>query len=166
MDPSQALGWLKLPQRVLWALLLITGLVLWGPQWFVGGLGLDQFIETYRMYLGVVFLLFLAATLPTPIQWVASKAWARLQEQRHKKTRLARLHDLSDDEKEVLRHYLQNNTRTHTLDCTDGVATALEHARIIYRASNLSQGYTDFAYNIQQWAHDYLREHPEVLDEV
>ncbi|WP_166212979.1 super-infection exclusion protein B [Cognatiluteimonas telluris] len=166
MDPSQALGWFKLPQRVLWALLLIAGLVLWGPGWFVSGLGLEAFIATYRMWLGVVFLLFLAATLPTPIQWVATKAWEWLKERRGMKARRARLHDLSSDEKEVLRYYLTNNVRTQTLDCADGIAPALERAWIIYRASNVSQGYTDFAYNIQQWALDYIREHPEVLDAV
>lgn len=166
MDPSQALGWLKLPQRVLWALLIIAGLVLWGPEWFVSGLGLGQFIDTYRMYLGVVFLLFLAATLPTPVNWVASKGLEKIKGHRHKAAREARLHDLSGDEKEVLRYYIKNNTRTQTLDLADGVAPALESARIIYRASSVSQGYTDFAYNIQQWALDYLREHPEVLNAI
>ncbi|MDV2452772.1 superinfection exclusion B family protein [Xanthomonas hortorum] len=166
MDPSQALGWFKLPQRVLWALLLITGLVLWGPPWFVTGLGLETFIDTYRMWLGVVFLLFLAATLPTPIHSAATKAWEWFEDRRGKKARRTRLHNLSNDEKEVLRYYVTKNVRTQTLDMADGVAPALEKDWIIYRASNVSRGYTDFAYNIQQWALDYIREHPEVLDAV
>lgn len=166
MDPSQALGWLKLPQRVLWALVIVAGLVLWGPSWFVSGLGLEQFITAYRMYLGVVFLLFLAATLPTPVHWLASKGWSRLQDMRHRKVRQARLHDLSEDEKNVLRHYIEKRTRTQTLDYTDGVTSALESAGIIYRASNMAQQYTDFAYNIQPWALEYLRKHAEVLNAV
>jgi hypothetical protein len=157
---------MKLPQRILWALLIIAGLVLWGPSWFVSGLGLGQFIDTYRMYLGVVFLLFLAATLPTPIQWVSTKAWEKLQEIRHRKLRQARLHDLSSDEKEVLRYYIDQDKRTQILDYTDGIAPGLEHAKIIYRATNMSQAYTDFAYNIQSWALDYLRKHPEVLEDM
>jgi hypothetical protein len=164
MDPSQVLGWFNLPQRVLWALLLCAGLVLWGPDWFITGLGLQEFITAYRMWLGVVFLLLLAATLPTPIQWAASCAWSWTKERRAKKARRARLHNLSEDEKEVLRYYIANNVRTQTLDCAEGVAPALEQGWIIYRASNVSQGYTDFAYNIQQWALDYIRQHPEVLD--
>lgn len=163
MDPSQAISWIKLPQRVLWALLIIAGLVLWGPTWFISGLGLAQFIDAYRMYLGVVFLLFLAATLPSPIHWLASKGLGKIKEQRYKKAMKARLHDLSSDEKEALRFYIKNNTRTQTLDCAAGVASALESAKIIYRASNVSQGHTNFAYNIQQWALDYLRKNPLIL---
>jgi len=163
MDPTQALGWLKLPQRVLWALLVIAGFVLWGPKWFASGLGLEQFIETYRMYLGVVFLLFLAATLPTPIHWAASKAGEVVQERRHKEAREARLRDLSKGEKAVLRYYITNDTRTQTLNYADGITSALEEAEIIYRASNMSKSYTNFAYNIQPWALDYLRKHPEVI---
>lgn len=164
MDPSHVLGWLKLPQRVLWGLLLIAGLVLWGPPWFVDGLGLQAFIDAYRMWLGAAFLLLVAATFPNAIHWAGTKALGWVTERRAMKARRARLHNLSRDEKVVLRFYLKNNVRTQTLDMADGVAPALENAWIIYRASNLSQGYTDFAYNIQQWALDYIREHPEVLD--
>jgi hypothetical protein len=137
--------------------------VLWGPDWFVGGLGLEAFIDSYRMYLGVVFLILLAATLPTPIHCLARHFINKFRANRELKRWQARLHDLSREEKDVLRHYVQNDTRTHTLDATDGIAVALESAKIIYRASNMAQEYTDFAYVIQQWALDYLRKNPGLL---
>jgi len=163
MDLSQLTSWLKLPQRVLWALLCCSALLLWGPDWFVSGLGLEQFIATYRMYLGVAFLLLLAATLPTPIQWAGNLALEKWRSQKLLQARRAQLKDLTPEEKEILRNYIEKNTRSQYLDAVDGVTARLEGAGIIYRAANLSHAYTDFAYNIQPWAWEHLRENPHLL---
>jgi hypothetical protein len=164
MDITQPLGWLKLPQTVLWGLLIVSGLMLWGPPQFVTGLGLASFIQVYRMYLGVAFLFFAVATVPRLVANIVSWPLHAIQERRAGKQRIARLSDLSPQEKALVCHFLVNDTRSVTLSYTDGLTQGLVHAGIIYRASNLSQGGTRFAYNIQPWAWDYLREHPEILN--
>lgn len=166
MDLSQIIGWFKLPQRMLWALLVVCGMILWGPAWFVSGLGLEAFIATYRMYIGVVFLLFLAATLPTPIQWAAGLAFTKWRSRKALSSRKARLNDLTPEEQVVLRHYIDKNTRSQVLDAISGVTTALESAGIIYRAASMSHEYTDFSYNIQPWAWDHLRQNRNLLEAV
>lgn len=157
------LGWLKLPQTILWGLLIVCALMLWGPPQFITGLGLAAFIQTYRMYLGVAFLFFAVATVPRLIFHIFIWPLNAIKARRDHKRRIARLNDLSPDEKARLLHFIANETRTTTLDYTNGVTQRLAHAGIIYRASNLSQGGTRFAYNIQPWAWNYLRDHPELL---
>ncbi len=74
-----------------------------------------------------------------------------------------RLKQLTQAEKEILRGYIQNDTMTQTFDCTNGAVLALEYEHIIYRASALSQEFTDFPYNIQPWARKYLRRNQNLI---
>ena len=163
MDITQPLGWLKLPQTVLWGLLVASGLMLWGPPQFVHGLGSEAFLQAYRMYLGVAFLLFAVATVPRLVSRMLSWPLDALRTHRLRKIRIERLNDLSPSEKELLWHFVVNDTRSATLDYTDGLTQGLAHVNIIYRASNLSKGGTQFAYNLSPWAWDHLRKHPELL---
>ena len=165
MDQTRFAKWLfELPQGVLWAFVAIVGLTLWGPDRFVTGLGLQEFIDDYRMWIGVGFLVLLGIALPRALesvrqqalQWWRSRSWLRDAEKR--------LHDLTDDEKQVLKGYIDDNSRTQNLKLNDGVISGLALASVIYRASQLSVGSTFFPYNIEPWAWDYLRKHPELLD--
>ena len=74
-----------------------------------------------------------------------------------------RLKDLTKVEKEILRCYIEKDTMTQTFFCTDGAVLALEYAHIIYRASSLSQGHTNFPFNIQPWARQHLNRNPELF---
>lgn len=74
-----------------------------------------------------------------------------------------KLKNLTKAEKEILNKYIQNDTMTQTFDCTDGTVLALEYEHIIYRASIISQGFTDFPYNIQPWVRYYLLKNPSLL---
>lgn len=76
-------------------------------------------------------------------------------------TRLLR--NLTDDEKAVLRKYMDQNVRTQHLSFSDGVANGLEAKKIIYRASSLGSHMAFFAYNIQDGAFEILAKHPEYL---
>ena len=74
-----------------------------------------------------------------------------------------RLNDLTHEEKKILSGYIEGNTMTQTYDCTDGSVLALENGYIIYRASELSKGLTNFPYNIQPWARQHLNKNPQLL---
>jgi hypothetical protein len=73
------------------------------------------------------------------------------------------LNNLSLEEKAVLASYIAHNTKTIHLGMNSGLAGGLEAAGIIFRSSNIGSMGTGIAYNIQPWAWDYLREHPELL---
>jgi Super-infection exclusion protein B len=138
------LDWLKLPQRVLWGLVAVAASMLWGPPWFINGLGLQDFINDYRKYLGVIFLVLLTPTATaifTSLSDLGRAAWSRRQLARR---RVQRLHDLSDPEKVLLRRYISGNTRSQTLEMADGVTQGLQAVQIIGRASEVSRVMTRF----------------------
>jgi len=74
-----------------------------------------------------------------------------------------RLKNLTHEEKEILSGNIKNDTMTQTFNCTDGSVLALENEHIIYRASELSIGFTAFPYNIQPWARQHLIKNPKLL---
>ena len=160
---DRALDWLKLPPHVLWGLLIAAAAVLWGPAWLITGLGLEPVLQAFRQYLGVVFLLLLAATVPRPGIFAYEFGRSRWDRRQTRKRLRQRLHDLSGPEKAILRRYVDANARTQTLDFADGVTRGLEVEHVLARASTVSQGMTYFDFNIQPWAWNYLREHPDLL---
>ncbi|MCI0658824.1 MAG: superinfection exclusion B family protein [Acidobacteria bacterium] len=56
MDVTKVLDWVQLKPRYLFAIAVVTGLVLWIPSEFVVDLGLRDFREQWRPWIGVVFL--------------------------------------------------------------------------------------------------------------
>ena len=73
------------------------------------------------------------------------------------------LYTLSQPEKEFLREYFDNDTKTQHHNYGSGVASGLEASKIICRASNMAVFHRTFAYNIQPWVWKYLKAHPELL---
>lgn len=67
-------------------------------------------------------------------------------------------------EKEVLARYLAEDTTTIAFDIRDGIVNGLIAKGILYRASQASNPMSDdFDVNIQPWAWDYIKSHPDVL---
>lgn len=80
------------------------------------------------------------------------------------KVRHQSLHELTPDEKSYLAAYVLDDVNTQYMQIDDGIAGGLNAKGIIYRASNVGDMLRGWAYNIQPWAKDYLREHPHLLD--
>jgi len=157
--------WLKLAPRYVFAVCFATGILLVARPSDLATLGLEQFMNQYRSWFGVAFVasisLLLAHAGATGFGWVR-KEW---RWRRHLVHGRRRLRELTSDEREILARYLENDTRAQFLAVSCGVTAGLADAGIIYRSANLSS--TDgisFAYNIQPWAWDQLREHPELVE--
>ena len=97
---------LKLAPRYLIALGLIAAVLLFGSAAFLKRLGVYEFTQNNRTWLGLTLiasaLLFLVSISADAIQWI--KAWWG----RRKLSRLVkqRLHRLTEDEKQILRYYV------------------------------------------------------------
>jgi hypothetical protein len=150
---------LKQPLRYSIALGVVAAIVLFTPDSVVNKLGLLQYRNQGKPYLGVVLLVCITIAIASGIGAVGSK----INDYRFWKARKKRLHRLSAEEKQILRAYIERQTRSLNLSVTSGVVNGLEQETIIYRASNLGHLMAGFAYNIQPWAWDYLNEHRDLL---
>ena len=75
------------------------------------------------------------------------------------------LRNLSADERQVLRGYLESDSKTQYLDIRDGVAGGLLAAGVIYRSTNVATPNSfAFGYNIQPWAWGRLKKYPQLLE--
>jgi hypothetical protein len=162
MDLSKFLEWLKLSPRYLVPIAIVTAILLFSPTPFLEKLGLSLFVIQFRAYLSIVFLLSSVLILAN---WVLSLfEWLRKQIEGRKRANeyYKRLESLSDEEKDLLRGYIDGNTKTQYFSVSDGVVNGLEALKIIYRSSTV--GYlNNWSYNINPWVWNHLHDHPELL---
>ncbi len=162
-DPKQIIDWVKLSGKQAFILSVITSILLFSNDEVLGKLGVTEAIGSWQIWIGLVWLVsvaILAAEIVFPVYGFVAK---RVTWYFNLKGYQKRLHQLTVGEKEVLLQYINQNTRTISLNYSDGVANELESARIIRRASNLAHYHDVFPFNIQPWAWDYLSKHPELL---
>jgi len=149
--------------KVLLGITIFCAVAILTPDQLLHRIGFLPYTGSMRQYLFIVLLLssslllshFIFSLFPI----IKGRFNGKVIIHRGKK----RLKQLTQAEKEILRAYIQNDTMTQTFDCTDGTVLALEYEHIIYRASVLSQGFTDFSYNIQPWVRKYLIKNQDII---
>lgn len=159
---ATAIEWVRLLQRYLWGFIVVLALFLWGPRWLISGLGMSAVLSQDRLYFGLSFAVLLGMVLSDLISSTVRGPIERLEQVMWRKAKVKRLHDLTPHEKIILKKYIDHETRTQYLSIGDGVVSGLVHEEILYRSVNIGN-LSGFAYNIQPWAFDYLRQHPELL---
>lgn len=163
MDPSKWFEWVKLPTKTLAALCIVFGGIVFSGDAALAKFGLEELVQEYRAYFGVGFLLTLALTVVNSLAavwkfihpWIAEAYWIRLGRKR--------LQSLNPTEKEILRYYIYNQTRSQSLPVQDGTVNALQREKIIIRGSSLGS-IRGFDFIIQPWAWEYLNKYPGLLD--
>jgi hypothetical protein len=154
---------LKLTPRYLMAIGLVAGMVLFGSNQFRETLGLTKFSQDYRSVLGIAFLssivLLVVAIAGSGWNWIQREWMKRKAFQRLTK----RLNALTEDEKQILRHYVKFNTRSNCLRIDDGVVQGLVNNRIIFRSTTVGSMVDGFPHNISEATWDYLHACPEVI---
>ncbi len=158
---GDVLAWVKQPISLLLSFDVFVGPLIFGPGWISRDLGINQFVLQYRLAIGVsfviTFIVIIAALISLVSAYVSNKFWVRKQSKR--------LHDLTPQEKKILKMFVENNTRSIPLDVANGVVGGLVSEKIIYRSVNISLRGTVFSHNIQPWAWNYLRKNPHLIDD-
>ena len=168
MDLSKLLGWIKLKPRYLFALACGTGLLLFLSSDYLTHLGLAEFRSEHRGWVGAVFLIasvvYVSYGAASTIIYLRKK----YKKWREKSRRKQLLHDLTREECEIVLGYIDNKTKTQSLNIESGVVNGLISKNILYVSSQIGTStpwsQTFFDVNIQSWAWDYLNENPGTLD--
>ncbi len=146
----------------------MTGILLWGPEPFSKGLGLNLFLAEYRTWVGVAFLFFLVSALLPVIPWCVDRIRAKTEDNRVRRQRLDLITKLTPEEKELLKLFIEGNTKAQDLNTQDGVVGRLLAIDFLVIASSVSyggrRGSFTFPVNIQDWLWDELCENPGQLE--
>ncbi len=158
------LEFLKLAPRYLIALGVMAAVLLFASEEFLKFIGVFELAQNYRPMLGLTLVvtasLFAMSVSADGIAFV--KRWWR---QRRLYGRIAeRLNCLTENEKQILRFYIVENTRANTLRIEDGVVQGLKSDGIIYQSASLGSVLDGFAHNISDFAWDYLHANLHLLD--
>lgn len=141
---------------------IASGIVLFAGEETLKPLGLVEFRENGKPYLGAVFLVSLAIVI---CQFFACAfAWAR-GHYRHYLARceiMARLKCLTKEEKKLLGGYLKGQTRTLAFDRENGVVAGLVKAGVLYPAVGVADIFA-FPINVGDVAWQYINKHPHLV---
>ena len=148
----------KLPSFVLgcicWTFILL-------PNGLSDLLGITELINENRSYLGLGAILFTIYLISFILyeylsghlsQWIVIKRVIK------------RLQKLTEDEKEALRPYIDENRRTRNFRLSSGISEGLKAKAILYRSSQLGEIGDVFPYNIQDYAFDSLKKNKRLLE--
>ena len=164
-DLSRIAELLNLKPRFWFGILLSTSALLFLPSKALDRLGLKDFRDTQKTWIGLVFLgsnVFLGSYAAGEIWSIGQKKYL---DQRQIKLQHNQMFDLSPPEKMVLREYTENQETTRYFQISDGIVNGLVAKGILYCSSNVGVHYMSFSFNLQPWAWKYLDEHPEVLED-
>lgn len=154
---------IKLSPKYLFGISIVSGLLLFTEDIFIVKLGIQQFVNQNRSYIGVIFLISLVFTITEFL--LNSMKSIKNKYIRYKKRRIAieRLRNLTIEEKQILGDYIFNVTRTRNLPVENGLVQELVRYQILYRSSNIGSFVEGFSFNMQPWAWKYLNKHKKLL---
>lgn len=154
-------------QTILFLIIMCLAL-LFLPQEILQKIYIDGLIIRFRPYIGL-FLIALGSLVVGKIVISIYSYFYRLRI-RHKARKnyeeiiLGHLEKLTPDEKRILAYYIVHQTKTQKLFLEDGNVSLLSSNKIIYRASSMGNILSGFAFNINDFAYEYLKENYNLLE--
>jgi hypothetical protein len=155
---------IKLSPRYLAGVCFASSVILFAPIDLADKLGVSKFADDYRFWIGVIFLLsaglLISALVSRPASlisiFVRDKLW-RSKIQGYLKT-------LTEEEKQIIRFYFLEETKTNYLRVSNGVAQGLVAHGVICQVATHGSAVDGHAFNITDPAWDYLQEHRNLLE--
>ena len=164
IDFGRFFEWAKLGARPLIALALAAALLLFLPTGATDLLGLTAFISSNRAWIGLAFVLSFSGILSYPLATLGRTLTGWYKNRSLDANRRERLNNLTPAEKEVLRGYLDADTQTQIFSLMNGVVQGLQSKGIIFQSANMGTPNAQFAFNIQPWAWQTLKENRLLLE--
>lgn len=152
----------RVPTSLLFVVSATLFAVLFLPGEAAKTVAVDEFRQTYRVFLGPSLLLFVAWLLSRfiPMLFAPFRAYLKMRRLH------ASLKNLTAEERGYLLPFIAEGRNTINADMADGVAGGLHAKGIIYRANPVFDFVEGVPYNLQPWARDYLSKHPELLSDA
>lgn len=127
----------KLPFKIILWVAIISGILLFCPEDFLQNLKLDEFLDIYGNYVGIVFLAALGLVIIDTTLWISAHAKSRFQYRKWRNNLLSELRNLDHSEKAVLREFYLQGRKAIELPMDNATVASLKRKGIIYLVGNL-----------------------------
>lgn len=145
------------------AALIASTLLLFLPDSAAHQIGIDEFRQLYRGYLGAAFVASVSLLAASGLSATSHVIGNRLDDRRLRRLTLDTLGMLTSDEKQFLRGFIVEGQNTVHAPLSDGVSGGLVAKQVVYRSSNIFHGFTA-PFNLQPIARALLTENPRLLN--
>lgn len=162
---------LTLPPKILAALAIATGLVLFLPSSIINKLYLEQFKLEYGFVLGITFTISLSILLCTLVVFILKLLYSNWSSKRKLAQYRKNLVSLNLYEKSIILALFKAPDNTLELPINKGITIKLNNLNIISRAATqaIVYGYDSsewkFPYFLQPWVTEYIQENPHYLED-
>lgn len=156
---------LKLPPRILGALAIASGLLLFLPDAIIEKLYMINFRNTYGFVIGIVFVVSVSILAVFIIVIAVKRIKEKYDNKRLKKGQIAYLKQVDDKKAELIRHLLNTPTHTAMLSMHSGIVVELQHFFVISPAGSTHVvDMTDpkINYFLQPWVIKQIDSDPEL----
>jgi hypothetical protein len=148
--------------RIYVAALIASSSLLFLPPSIIAQIGLSDFKQSYKSYIGAAFLVSLSLLLTSLLWVIRDVVLYPYRDRRERKKYTTMFKELTLDEKRFLVPFIRDGENTQYADLTNGIARGLEAKKIVYRTFNIVVGFA-VPYNLQPIARRILLEKPEFL---
>jgi len=156
---------LKLPPRILGALSVASGLLLFLPNAIIEKLYMTSFCDKYGFAIGIVFVVSTSILVVFLVVIIAKKIKDKYYNKRLKKARIAYLKRIDGNKVELIRYLLNESTHTAMLPMHDGMVLELQHFYVILPAGSthaVNMADPQINYFLQPWVIEEIDGDPEL----
>lgn len=155
---------LKLPLKIMVALCISSGLILFLPNSIIEKLYMVSFRDNFGFILGIVFVVSLSIILCTIIVQIAKFIINKIRGKRLTKARNKFMENLDKNEKKLLKLMYKEDDKTLNVPYNSGMITKLTNFGVIAPAS--PHNYIDLLdpqmpYYLQPWVCKYIEQHKD-----
>lgn len=154
---------LKVGVPIYVAALIASTLLLFLPGSIAHQIGVEEFRQSSRGYLGGVFVASISLLAAYCLSAASNVINNHLDDRRLRRLTLDTLRMLTADEKRFLRPFIAEGRNTVYVAISDGISGGLVAKRIIYRSSNIIEAF-QAPFNLQPIARKLLTENPTLVD--
>jgi len=166
MDITSFLDSIRLTPKVAGSVFLFSVVVFLLPRSLLNALAINELRDQYAPWLGVSVLLSGSVLIAHAVAPTAR--WVRNRFDYYRALRRGRRHlsDLTPSEREILKRYMDANTRSRSLSAEDGTVACLVADHILYRPTRFVRAGLSIEadYVLDTWAWKHLHKHPELID--
>ena len=154
----------KLAPRYFFVIGIASCILLFANNNFLSRLGLKNFADNYRPLISIIAICSIGFIFVDFILFCWKKGIFILKKLKSSLTIKRYLRELTEKEKQILRFYIFQKTKTNSLRANDGVVVGLAQSGIIFLASSSGSVLNGHPYNIAPIAWKYLNKKPFLLE--